>query len=394
VSQSSEGAWTTSCTISDLNSDGLADIYDVNYLAGDDIGRRVCTENGLPVACDPNLFAAAQDRLLQNVGNEAAIDFTGESGITKEDGKGLGILVADLLPSPSLELFVANDGEPNFLFESDGTGFSYSETALLSGLSLDSAGRSQACMGIASGDIDGDGDLDLTNFYREHNTLYLQTQPGQFEESTQEFGLFAPSLKMLGFGTQMLDANLDGWLDIAVVNGHVTDLSVDGTPYRMRPQFFVNEGGKRFTELRADVAGAWFDHEQLGRSMARVDWNRDGREDFVVSHLDTPAALMTNQSIRTGNYLKLYLRGVESHRDAIGARVSLVADGRELVRELTAGDGYQASNERVLVFGLGSATNASDVRITWPSGTVQQVPDLAANSTWTIVENGMPASQD
>src|SRR4029077_6465002 len=139
-------------------------------------------------------------------------------------------------------------------------------------------------------------------------------------------------LHMLGFGTQFLDADLDGWPDLVVANGHLDDLRRVGTPFRMRGQFFANTGEGRFAELPPTQLGDYFQTEQLGRGLARLDWNRDGREDFAVSNLDTPASLVTNRTTESGHFLALQLRGVQSSRDAIGTTVSALVGRRRLVR--------------------------------------------------------------
>jgi len=155
-------------------------------------------------------------------------------------------------------------------------------------------------MGIAAGDADGNGRLDLfiTNFRNEANTLYLQPDALTWVDDTRRAGLYAASFELLGFGTQFLDADLDGRPDLVVTNGHVGDLRHHGVPYQMRPQFFRNAGAGRFAELQGAAAGEFFQAEYLGRGLARLDRNRDGRQDFVVQHLESPAALVTNRTVR------------------------------------------------------------------------------------------------
>ena len=191
---------------------------------------------------------------------------------------------------------------------------------------------------------------------------------------------------MLGFGTQFLDADLDGWEDLVLTNGHVGNLKHHGVAYEMPPQFFHNLGQGRFAELPASTLGRYFAGAYLGRGLARLDWNRDGREDFAVSHLKSPAALVTNQTARTGNFLAVQLRGVESSRDAVGTTVTVTAGGRQQVRQLTTGDGYQAANEHQLVFGLGTAEIIEQMQVTWPSGAMQSFSKLQANSTVLVIE--------
>jgi hypothetical protein len=255
------------------------------------------------------------------------------------------------------------------------------------GLATDAEGSSQACMGIAAGDANGDGRIDLfvTNYVDESNALYEQQADGTFTEASRRAGLTNTSLPLLGFGTQFLDADIDGWEDLVVANGHVDDFRFKGYAFEMPTQVFRNAEGI-FRDLSADSLGPYFQKMHLGRGLARLDWNGDGRDDFAVSHLGEPAALMTNVSSTEGHSLSFRLRATQSARDAIGTVVTIETDRRRLVRQLTAGDGYQASNERKLVIGIGSAEQANAVRVRWPSGHSEQFDDLASGQTWLIIE--------
>ncbi|HND51483.1 MAG TPA: VCBS repeat-containing protein, partial [Pirellulaceae bacterium] len=340
-------SWTTSCAMADLNGDGMPDLYVTNYLADDRLFDKPCLmPDGSPRLCTPHEFPAAQDRLYLNLGDGRFVDVTEKVGIKVPDGKGLGVVVGDFDGSGRLGVFVANDAVPNFLFMSDvaykpgeSTPFALSEQAFVAGVAVDGEGRAQACMGVALGDADGDGRLDIfvTNFRNESNTLYVSKTPPDatsilFVDDTRRAGLRAPSFEMLGFGTQFLDADLDGREDLVVTNGHVGDLRHHGVEYMMRPQFFRNIGQGRYAELRGDEIGPFFDEKHLGRGLAKWDWNRDGRPDFVVNQLQEPAAILTNETSRPGHFLDVRLSGTRSSRDAIGTRVRAVIagpDGRE-----------------------------------------------------------------
>jgi hypothetical protein len=169
------------------------------------------------------------------------------------------------------------------------------------------------------------------------------------------------------------------------VNGHIDDFGYKGYEYRMRPQFFRNLGG-RFEELPAAEAGPYFGEKTLGRGLARLDWDGDGRDEFAVSHLEDPAVLLTNVTERAGGSVAFRLCATGSARDAIGTVVTVVAQGKRLVRQLTAGDGYAASNERKLVFGLGEADDAETVTVRWPSGRKETYQNLPAGTEWLLVE--------
>jgi hypothetical protein len=300
-------------------------------------------------------------------------------------------VVADFGGDGVLSVLVANDMTANHLYVNEahrGELPRFVERATLAGLAFDGNGYSQACMGIAIDDVDTDGRLDVffTNYLNEPNTLYRGHEAENFADATRSAGLHEPSLLPLGFGTEFLDADLDGDCDLVVANGHVVDDGPGGTDFQMRPQFFENTNG-RFTECSSSDLGPYFDRELLGRSLACLDFDRDGRPDFLVSHLDAPVALLHNEAESPGHFLAIHLRGVAGSRDAIGATVTVFTAGsHRYVRQLTAGDGYMCSNERQLVFGLGDAAVATKVMVQWPSGTVQESTDVLADRHWTIVE--------
>ena len=384
---------TASCLIADLNGDAWPDLFDVNYVAEPKVYELTCEKEGKVRSCDPALFAAEHDRLLLSLGDGRFEDVSSESGIRVPNGKGLGIVAADLTASGRLDMFVANDGTGNFLFMNEaserGGRPAFREEALAAGVALSENGNVQASMGVAIDDADGDGLLDLfvTNFYEESSAFYRQMTAGVFEDARRRFGLREPSLFQLGFGTQFIDGELDGYPDLIVTNGHIDDYRDTGRPFRMRPQYFRNVAGRRFEELKADSLGPFFGGEYLGRGLARLDWNRDGREDIVISHLDVPAALLTNTTSHRGHFLVLTLVGTESARDAIGTSVRCTAAGHTRYRQLTAGDGYMASNERRLVFGLGDQSEVDELSIRWPTGREQTYEHVAAGRHWLAIEN-------
>ena len=385
-------AWTSSCLLADLNGDGLPDIYDVNYLQGSDVYERVCSDHGRPRACMPTVFEPQPDRFWLNLGDGRFAEHSEAAGLNAAGGNGLGVVAGDLDGSGRLSLFVANDEDANFalinITPEPGAEPKFLERGVLAGLAYDGDGKALACMGVAAGDANADGKLDLfvTNFYQEPNTLYLQGADGMFTDATSAAGLRAPSYNVLGFGAQFLDGDLDGELDLIVTNGHIEDLSYQQIPFKMRPQYFRGLGGGRFAELPAAELGEFFQGKYLGRGLARLDWNRDGREEFVVSHLEAPAALLANVSAESGHFLAVELRGVNSARDAIGAEVTIAAAGRRRTAWLTGGDGYMASNQRQLVFGLGAAERVETVQVRWPSGLRQEFADLAADQAVVLVE--------
>ena len=386
-----EESWTTSCVATDLNGDGFPDLYDANYLSGAEAFTTICGTLH-PRTCSPATFNGSIPGIHLNSGDGSWLDATSDFGICGLRGKSLGVVAARLSSSPIPDLLIANDGEANFLFrgveDAQNQQPRYTDVAIHAGVAFDREGLGQACMGIAVDDFNGDSRLDffVTNFYEESNTLYIQKSGLLFVDETREFGLRNPSLQKLGFGTQSLDCDLDGFPDLIVANGHVDDFSYDGKSYRMPPQIFANRDGVRFDEVTISWADSYFNGQYLGRGMARIDWNRDGHEDFVVSHLDSPAALVTNLTESCGNSLSFRLTGVDCSRDAIGTNVTVIRAGKSHTRQLTAGDGYQASNERILVFGVGNSEFATEVTIDWPSGLTQTFHNLTTGIEHHIVE--------
>lgn len=393
--ESLPGQWTVSAAIVDLNNDGLAEIYDANYVEGNDVATRRCPIRNLPRACSPLNFPPAKGRLL-------AVDNQGKfrdvlsslfpDSLQTGNALGLGIFRIQNQSLPSI--FIANDQVANSMLvatpdEKSPLAIRFTDTALMSGLAYDGEGRAQACMGVATSDVNQDGTLDLlvTNYFDETNTLYLQESNGVFRDATRSSGLIAPSLKMLGFGAQFLDAQCDGAADLLVLNGHIDDMSHAGMPFRMRSQFFLGDGNARFVEQKADEVGTYFATERLGRALALIDFNRDGRQDFVATDLERPSSLVRNDSY-PGNYLTVHLVGTKSHRDAVGTIVIASAGGTQWTQQLVGGNGYMVTNEKRIHFGLGAVQQVDRIELQWPSGKRETYVNLPANTNWLAIEDG------
>ena len=390
--------WTTSTLMVDVNGDLLPDLFDATYVEGNDYKVKLCVTDGPPRGCGPTAFTPTQDRLWINLGDGTFIEKGREAGIHAPGGYGLGAVGADFSQSGRIDLFVANDESANFYFRnkvkavsgsvSGGVAdASFVERAVLEGVAFDRDGVAQACMGIAVDDADGDGRLDLfiTNFYNQANILYLQKANG-FVDATNPAGIRTPSYRMLGFGAQFVDADLDGNPDLMVTNGHVDDYTYKSVPFKMPAQFFRNQGKGRFLEERALTLGTFFEEKYLGRGMATCDWNGDGKEDVLISHVDAPAAVLQNDSADVGNYVAIEVVGTRSPRDGYGTIVEVEASGKKRTRQLVAGGGYQAVNEQKLILGIGKNQQVDRVRVKWLSGTETIATEVPANSQWIAVE--------
>ncbi len=377
----SHSAWTTSCVILDLNADGNPDIYDVNYLQGDDVFLVECGKS----RCSVLAFEGAPDQVLVSQG-DGTFEYIPDATPTR-NCKGLGLVA--LYPEGNLrpDLFIANDQVPNFFLRPT-EGGRYTDEATQRGLAFNRNGQSTASMGVASGDINHDMLMDIfvTNFEDEANCLYLQHKNGFYEDAISGTGLASPGIPYVGWGTQFLDADNDGDLDLAVANGHVADFGEPNVEYSMPLQVFRNTGQVQFAMESPATSDSVLGQKLLGRSIAVLDWNRDGLEDFGLSCLETPFILATNKSSNAGHWVNVRLHADQSARDARGAIAEVHFGGTSLRKQLTAGDGYQASNERILHFGLGVHAAVERLTILWPSGQISSFNEIPVDRLVTISE--------
>ena len=391
-----EGAdWTTSCVIVDLNTDGHPDLFDATYVTGQEIYTAFCKGK----MCSPKNFDGLPDRLYLSRG-DGTFELVKHLTPDSKASKGLGVVAADIHTRGRPSLFVGVDQVPNFLLRNrpsnDRFNIRLEDEGFISGLAFNKDGLAMACMGIAVDDIDADGRIDffVANFKDEFHNLYLQDAPGLFVDVANAAGVATAGLPFVSWGAQFLDADLNGDPDLVVVNGHIDDYREEGGQYHMRPQFLYNLGKARFTELRGREIGPFFEQKILGRALSRLDWNGDGRMDFAVSKLGDRAALVTNRSQGIGSFLNVCVRATSTARDAIGTMVEVATDERRWIKQLVAGDGYQASNERMLQFGLGDTRRVKKLRVDWPSGQSCILQDLPVNVTIALIEGGSHAIRE
>jgi hypothetical protein len=287
------------------------------------------------------------------------------------------------------DIFVANDSLPNTLYR-NGRGGRFEEVALLAGVAVANDGKPRAGMGTDFGDYDGDGRLDLivTNHEFETTTLFRNLGRGLFADATTESGLGLPTLPFVGFGTALFDYDNDGWLDVAIANGHVVDNTAQvraGSKYAQRRLLFHNAGGRRFVE-EGGASGSGFAPEKVGRTLAFADVDNDGDLDLLVTNNGQPADLLRNDGGTRNNALQVRLVGKQSNRDAVGARVLITAGTSTWVREIKAGSSYLGQNDTRVHFGLGTAPRADRLEVRWPSGRSEIFRQVPAGAIITIVE--------
>ena len=385
--------WSSSAAFVDYDMDGLLDLYVVNYLRYSlDAEYPPCGEPNLPTYCHPSLFEGAPDRLYRNNGDGTFEDVSGASGVGGIKGlfrgKGLGVVASDLNDDGAPDLYIANDDTPNDLFLNRGDG-TFVEAGLLAGCAYSFDGVAQAGMGVDAGDYDGDGLLDIfvTNLSYETNALYRNNGDGTFTDSIYEAGLGQASALDVGFGAGFVDYDNDGALDIFVANGHVLDTverTSDVLTYAQPDRLFRNDGFGVFEDV-SEASGAYFATRGVSRGAIFGDYDNDGDTDIVVCRSNGPVSLLRND-VDAGNWLRFRLRGRLSARDGFGARVTVTAGGRTLVREARAAWSYMSANDPRVLVGLGDATRAERVVVRWPSGVTQTLTDIPANREMLVAE--------
>lgn len=378
--------WPTSAAFADLDADGDLDLYVCHYLAWDEHTSPSCVDPRDPTKydCVPLNFEARADHVFRNDDGQF-VDVTAEAGIVDTDGRGLGVVAADLDDDGLLDLFVANDMTANRLYRNLG-GFRFEEVAHTAGVAANSQGGFQAGMGVACGDLDGDGRVDLavTNYYGESTSFFRNLGAGLFADHTAAVGLAVPTRYRLGFGIAALDVDNDARLDLLTANGHVHDGRPE-YPWQMPAQLLVGTSSGRFADATAE-AGPPLQALHLGRGLASGDLDNDGRVDALLLAQDEPLVYLHNRSDPAGRSVTLRLEGTRSNRDAIGAVVTVVVGARKQVLVRHGGGSYQSSGDPRLHVGLGSAERIDHVEVRWPSGRVDRFEGIAAGSGYVLRE--------
>ena len=380
-------SWGTSSGFADVDGDADLDLFVVNYVDFAFDNHKWCgnVEERVRSYCHPDVYDGLPDRLYRNAGGGRFEDISAVGGIDAgTEGKGLGVVMADFDDDGHMDIFVANDSTKNHLYLGEGTG-AFAETALLSGVGYNGAGAPEASMGVAFGDVDGDGrpDLFLTHLDEETNTLYLNQGGGLFADRTNAAGLALPSQPWVGFGTVLLDHDADGDLDVFVTNGHIIDniREFDASrSYRQPSQLFENDGG-RFVE-RSETLG--LREPLVGRGAASGDLDRDGDPDLVLAQNNGPALVLRNTLDEPERSLWVELRGRGGNSRGFGAVLTLNADA-PLVRHLLSSSSYLSQGEPAVHFGLGDAAGGT-LRVDWPRRKAVRYLGLRGGRRYVVYE--------
>ncbi len=398
--------WSSGGAMFDYDNDGDLDIYVANYgkwqLPEDDI---FC---GDPVAkvrmyCSPRTIRTTKHFLYKNNGDgtftnaydDFLVDADGKPIPGRSDGHGFAAVAADVDGDGRIDLYVANDMNPNFLYLNRGDG-KFEDATEASGAAFNAQGEAQSGMGVDAEDIDGDGDFDLiaSNFDHEYNTIHSNIGPKSFMDVTPMVGLAADTTPYVGWGVALADFDSDGWPDCFVANGHVDNNREQlgqGSSYAEPSLLHRNvptrtNQGRRFQLATRDV-GPYFATRHVARGAAFGDYDNDGDIDIAINHKDGPAALLRNDTPRGDNHwVRLELVGTKSNRDAVGARVHVEAGGRTIERQRKGGYSVFSANDPRLTIGLGPASEITKLTIDWPSGTTTIREHVATNQAIRIVE--------
>jgi hypothetical protein len=383
-------SWSTSAAFLDYDNDGRLDLYVSCYGQWNyDEPHPFCGDEarGVRIYCPPSTIRPSHHFLFRNRGDGTFEDVTERAGVLRRDGRGMGVVAADVNRDGRIDLYVANDACPHFLFLNKGDG-TFEDVTDSSGAAVTETGHYQGGMGVDVEDLDGDGfpELFVTNFDGEYNTIHQTTDGRNFEDVSASAGIVKDSLPFVGWGCSLTDFDNDGQPDMLVVNGHVDDNLAElgrKQPYAQRPMLWRNIGRRRF-RLVADP-GPFFAAGHASRGAAFGDLDNDGDVDVVVNRMDGSPAVLLNESAK-GHWIRLELVGTASNRQAIGAAVEVHAGGLVLHRQVKGGGSYASANDPRPLIGIGKSEKVDRLEVRWPSGRRTTLEGLAADQTYRVSE--------
>ncbi len=382
--------WSSSAAFFDYDNDGWLDLLVCNYVQWSVENDVFTTRAGMGKSFTiPTLYKGLTPLLYRNQGDGTFKNVTKDAGVFNPEGKSLGVVVADFDDNGWLDFAISNDSTPNFLYMNDGQG-RFIESALVAGVAFDENGRARAGMGIDyASALDGQWSLAIGNFSHEPISLYTQMNELFFVDQAGKTRLSRPSLISLTFGLVFFDYDLDGWLDLAAANGHIEPdihLVEKNVTFKQSPQLYRNINGERFDDVSFEVGGV-FTLPMVARGAAYADLDQDGDLDFLLTGCGERPRLFRNDSAAdNNNWLRVKVRGKAPNLDAIGAKATLTAGGRERTLMVRTGSSYLSQSQLALTFGLGDETTVEKLTIQWPDGTEseQDVSTLQINQTVNI----------
>jgi enediyne biosynthesis protein E4 len=382
-------AFSTSALWFDFDRDGLLDLFVCNYVKWSPEHDVFCSLDGKRKSyCTPEAYRGETCWLFRNRGDGTFEDTSATSGIFDSSSKSLGVAMLDYDQDGWPDLLVANDTQPNKLYRNQRNG-TFKDVALDAGIAFSAEGKARAGMGVDVGDFNGSGmpGVAITNFDNEMIGLFQASNNGSYSDVAVQSGVGLASKDKLGFGCLLLDADLDGSLDLAVVNGHIDDTvrNVRNVGYAQPPQLFMNNGKGMFRDVGAEIGGA-FNQPKVGRGLAYGDFDRDGDLDLLMTCNHGPAYLYRNDQLAGNRSIRFHLVGTKSNRDAIGATVRIFHGGSSQSRLVKGGSSYLSQSELPVTFGLGKRDKIDRLLILWPSGRTEEYKDLAAGRAYQCVE--------
>jgi hypothetical protein len=389
--------FSTSALWFDYDRDGLLDLFVCNYVKWSADHDVFCSLDSKHKSyCTPEAYRGETCWLFRNRGNGTFEDVTAASGIFDSSSKSLGIALLDDDKDGWPDLLVANDTQPNKLYRNQHNG-TFKDVAVEAGLAFSSEGKARAGMGVDVADFENSGSpgVAITNFDNEMIGLY-RLNGKTFEDIAASAGVGLASKNSLGFGCAFLDANLDGWLDFAVTNGHIDETvrNIRGNVgYAQPPQLFLNGGKGSFRDVAAELGGA-LNQPKVGRGLAYADFDRDGDLDLLLTTNNGPAYLYRNDQSAGNHSIRFRLVGTKSNRDAIGATVRIYPGGATQTRMVKGGSSYLSQSELPVTFGLEKREHIERVVVDWPSGRTEEYKNLTAGRCYECIEGKGITPQD
>jgi hypothetical protein len=384
--------WGVSCAFADVDGDGDLDLYIGNYVKfGPNTEPQMCRVGNQMTACGPKPYKAERGVLYLNAGYGHFRDGTKEWGLYRVSGKNLGAAFADFDHSGRQSLALANDTTPGDLMHNVGTHFT--NIGVAGGIAYDQEQRARAGMGIDWGDYDNDGNLDLVmgTFRHEYKMIAHNDGSGLFSDQTTELGMGKATFEDLTFGVKWADFDNDGWLDLALANGHVQDnvaALTKGAVYKQSSRLMRNLQGTSFEDVSAR-AGESFLKEIVGRGLATGDYDNDGRVDLLIVDSEGSPLLLHNETASAGHWLSIQLIGKQTNRDAIGALVTVQSGRQKLMRRCGTDGSYLSASDHRVHFGLGPSGKPVNISVRWPSGATSHLKRVAVDRFITIEENAV-----